>query len=86
MLPFDFFRAYGIGLISEMNNRSKQLKRWIGKGRHAIPRAKMNFHTQLKAADEYSAVFIYDGIAYVAHVTHPLKQRRVNAETPYTRV
>ena len=42
----------------------------------------MKFKDQLKAAEEYSAVFSSDGIAYVARVTHPLKQRRVNTETP----
>ena len=37
----------------------------------------MMFQAQLKAAEEQSAVFSYDGIAYVARVTRPLNQRRI---------
>ena len=42
----------------------------------------MKFQAQLKAAEEYSAVFSSNNIAYVARVIHSLKQRRVNTETP----
>ena len=42
----------------------------------------MKFQTQLKAAEQYSFFFRSDDFAVVARVTHPLKQRRVDAVTP----
>ena len=63
MLPFEFFKTYGTVLMNEMYNRSKQHQTWIGKGKHVTPRAEIMFQAQLKAAEEYTAVFNYDGIA-----------------------
>ena len=67
--------------MGEMYNRSKQLQTRIVKEEPVTPRAEMKFQAQLKVT-EHSAVFSSDGIAYVARVTYPLKQRRVNTETP----
>ena len=82
MLPLEFLKAYGTSFMGEMYNWSKQLQTWLGKGRHVAFRSEMKLQSQLKAAEEYSAVFSSDGIAYVARVTHHLKQRQVNTETP----
>ena len=81
-LPFEFFKAHGTILMGETYSRSKQLKTWVDKGRRITPRADMKFQTQLKAAEEYSAVFSSDDVAFVARVTYPLKRRRVDTVTP----
>nr|CCA26858.1 AlNc14C422G11540 [Albugo laibachii Nc14] len=82
MLPFEFFKAYGTILMGETYYRSKQLKTWVDKGRRITPRAEMEFQTRLKVAEEYSAVFSSDDVAFVARVTYPLKRRRVDTVTP----
>ena len=74
MFPFGFFEAYGAILMVEKYFQSKQLKTWVGKARRVTPRAEMKFHTQLKAAEEYSTVLSSDDAAFVARITHLVKQ------------
>ena len=76
MHPFIFFKAYGTTLMDEAYSRFKQLKTWVDKGRHISPRANMEFQTQLNVAEEYSAVFSFDDVTFVARVTPSRKKQR----------
>lgn len=79
--PYEFFKAYTTILMGESYSRVQLSKQWVHAGRVATPRAEGKLQEQLKDAAEYGVTFSSDDVAFVARVTAPLKQRRVDTRT-----
>lgn len=79
MLPFEFFKAYMTILMGDCYKRVQLHSKWTKAGLKVTPRSQGKIQVQLREAAEYGVTHSSDDVAYVARISHPLNQRRVDA-------
>jgi hypothetical protein len=80
MLPFEFFKAYMTILMGGCFDRVQLHKKWTEAGLKVTPRTHGKIQEQLKEASEYVVTHSSEDVAFVARISNPLKQRRVDVK------